>query len=83
MVVALCLRAALNEMFSTSKFVIFDEPTVNLDAERKRALSEYLPKLFKDMEQVIVITHDESFREMAEKIVFIEKINGVSHVINE
>ncbi len=83
MVVALCLRAALNEMFSTSKFVIFDEPTVNLDAERKRALSEYLPKLFKDMEQVIVITHDESFKEMAEKVIFVEKINGVSHVVND
>jgi len=83
MVVALCLRAALNEMFSASKIVIFDEPTVNLDAERKHALSEYLPRLFENMEQVIVITHDESFREMAEKVIFVKKENGVSHIVNE
>ena len=79
-IVALCIRAALNEIFSRSKFVIFDEPTVNLDEEKRRALSEYLPKLFEDMEQVILITHDENFREMAEKVIFVEKENGISVV---
>jgi exonuclease SbcC len=80
MIVALSVRAALNEVFSNARFIIFDEPTVNLDEERRKALSEYLPKLFEDMEQVIVITHDESFREMAEKVILVEKEDGISVV---
>ncbi len=80
MIVALSIRAALNEVFSHSRFVIFDEPTISLDEERRRALSEYLPKLFENMEQVIIITHDETFREMAERVIFIEKEGEISVV---
>jgi len=82
MVVALSIRAALTETFSKSKFAIFDEPTVNLDEERRRSLSEYLPKLFENMDQVIVVTHDDTFREMAENVIVVEKVNGVSVVKN-
>ncbi len=80
MVVALAIRAALTETFSSTKFAIFDEPTVNLDEERRRSLSEYLPKLFENMEQILVVTHDETFREMAEKVINIKKENGMSVV---
>ncbi len=82
MIVALSIRAALTETFSKAKFAIFDEPTVNLDEERRRSLSEYLPKLFENMDQVIVVTHDDTFREMAENVIVIEKENGVSIVKN-
>lgn len=82
MIVALSIRAALTETFSKAKFAIFDEPTVNLDEERRRSLSEYLPKLFENMDQVIVVTHDDTFREMAENVIVVEKENGVSTVRN-
>ncbi len=82
MIVALSIRAALTETFSKTKFAIFDEPTVNLDEERRKSLSEYLPKLFENMDQVIVVTHDDTFREMAENVIVIEKENGISIVKN-
>lgn len=78
MIVALAIRAALAETFSATRFAIFDEPTVNLDAERRSSLSEYLPKLFESMEQILVVTHDETFKEMAERVISVEKENGMS-----
>ncbi|GEM_PF-1647821 len=80
MIVALAIRAALAETFSSTRFAVFDEPTVNLDEERRHSLSEYLPKLFENMEQILVVTHDETFREMAEKVINVKKENGVTTV---
>ena len=73
--VALSLRAAMAAFFSASDFTIFDEPTINLDIQRRAALAENLGKLLKDLRQAIIVTHDDTFREMAQNVInFSEKI---------
>jgi len=82
MSLALAMRMAMATFFSRSGFAIFDEPTVNLDADRRSALSESLPELLEDMDQVIIVTHDDSFKEMTEKIIILKNIDGVTTVEN-
>lgn len=77
---ALSMRMAMAIFFSKAKFALFDEPTVNLDVERRNALSESLPELLNDMEQVIVVTHDDTFKEMTEKIIVLKKFDGKTTV---
>jgi len=52
-------------------WLILDEPTHNLDEEGKRALgrvlNEYIPKI---VEQVFVITHDDSLKDAASAMVY-------------
>lgn len=67
--VALSLRAAMASLMTKANFTIFDEPTINLDVERKAALAESLNKILNNLEQAIIVTHDDSFREMAGKII--------------
>ncbi len=45
-------------------FIILDEPTPNIDAECRKAMVELLAKA-KGIEQVVIATQDESFRELA------------------
>jgi DNA repair protein SbcC/Rad50 len=66
MMVAISLRAAMNSLLTNSKFVIFDEPTVNLDTERRKALSESLKYILKSLDQAIIVTHDDTFMELAQ-----------------
>lgn len=67
--VAIALRAAMASLLTQANFAIFDEPTNNLDAERKAALSESLNDMLNNLQQAIIVTHDESFREMAQNII--------------
>ena len=69
--VALSIRAALASAFTATNLAIFDEPTINLDSERKEALAENLSEIFKNLEQTIIITHDDTFRETAQKVITI------------
>ncbi len=79
---ALAMRMTMANFFSRSGFAIFDEPTVNLDADRRSALSESLPELLEGMDQVIVVTHDDTFKEMTEKIIMLKNIDGFTIVEN-
>lgn len=70
--VALSLRAAIASLLTKARIAIFDEPTINLDSEKKIALSESLKNMMKDLQQAIIVTHDDTFREMAQKIIVLE-----------
>ena len=67
--VAIAIRGTMTEYFTNSKFMILDEPTNNLDTERKKLLTEYMGEILNNLEQSIIVTHDDTFREMAEKII--------------
>jgi len=66
--VAIAIRTALAQSLTSANFAIFDEPTVNLDKDRKELLSRSLNTMLYKLEQVFVVTHDDSFQEMAEAI---------------
>ncbi|MCP4717310.1 MAG: hypothetical protein GY868_19480, partial [Deltaproteobacteria bacterium] len=54
-----------------ANFAVFDEPTINLDAEKKVALAESLQEMLKGLSQAIIVTHDDTFREMAQKTILL------------
>lgn len=67
--VAISIRGAMSEIFTDSKFSIFDEPTNNLDSERRRSLADSIGEILKNLDQSIIVTHDDTFREMAERVI--------------
>lgn len=72
--VALSIRGAMTDHYTTSKFAIFDEPTNNLDEKRKANLAEKFPEILKDLDQSIIVTHDDTFREMANNVIDLNEI---------
>ena len=67
--VAIAIRGTMTQYFTNSKFMILDEPTNNLDTERKKLLAEYVGEILNNLDQSIIVTHDDTFREMAERII--------------
>jgi len=78
--VALCMRSAMALRFSNMKLAIFDEPTPNLDTERRERLAESLKPLLGELEQAIIITHERDFEEMAQKTIILENRDGETHI---
>lgn len=67
--VAISIRGAMNSIFTKTGFSIFDEPTNNLDQERRKILADNIGEILKDMEQSIIVTHDDTFKEMAQQVI--------------
>jgi DNA repair protein SbcC/Rad50 len=72
MTAALSIRLALLKQLSDIRLAIFDEPTVNMDAERRERLAESIGKV-KDFDQLFVISHDDSFEEYVDQVVFVTR----------
>lgn len=51
------------------KILFADEPTANLDNESSRKVMEIFKELHKAGQTIIMVTHEEEFGKMAEKIV--------------
>ncbi|MDD3898518.1 MAG: ABC transporter ATP-binding protein [Syntrophomonadaceae bacterium] len=55
------------------EFLILDEPTIGLDAYRKRLLEDYLNKAAQLGRGMLLVSHDESFvNRMAKRVVTME-----------
>jgi energy-coupling factor transport system ATP-binding protein len=55
-------------------FFILDEPTVGLDAYRKKLLEDYLEKVVRLGKGMVIVSHDHSFvKRMADRVVSLEK----------
>jgi exonuclease SbcC len=67
--VAIAIRSAIASTMTHSNLAIFDEPTINLDSERRLALADSLKTMLEKLEQAIIVTHDDTFREMAQKTI--------------
>lgn len=67
MCAAISVRIALLKYFSDMKLIILDEPTANLDDERREALAESIQKL--EGNQILIVTHDDSFSTITEHIL--------------
>ena len=79
MVSALAVRLALLKFLSSLPIIFFDEPTQNMDVERRRNFAQQISKI-KDFRQIFVISHDDTFEEMVENAIRVRKENGVSVV---
>ncbi|TAK35878.1 MAG: SMC family ATPase [Chloroflexota bacterium] len=77
---ALAVRLALLRELSGIDVAFFDEPTQNMDQERRTNLAEQIPNL-RGFSQLFVITHDDSFETSVDHVVRVEKKDGRSTVV--
>ena len=66
MAAALAVRLALLRELSEINLAIFDEPTTNMDEERRRNLALQLGRI-NDFHQLFVISHDDSFEGLTDQ----------------
>lgn len=66
MAAALAVRLALLRELSEIDLAIFDEPTTNMDEERRRNLALQLGRI-RDFNQLFVISHDDSFEGLTDQ----------------
>jgi exonuclease SbcC len=78
MAAALALRLALLRDATGIDVAFFDEPTAHLDPERRANLAEQIMKV-KGFSQLFVISHDDSFEQLAQNHVRIVKDESGSH----
>lgn len=77
---ALAVRLAILKILTNADFAFFDEPTTNLDKERRTNLARAIQNI-KGFKQLFVISHDDTFEENAENIIkFTKDENEVTHV---
>jgi len=72
---ALAVRLAILKILTNVDFAFFDEPTINLDKERRISLAKCIQNI-KGFRQLFVISHDDTFEENAENIIKFSKDDG-------
>jgi len=76
---ALAVRLALLRGLSRLDMAFFDEPTQNMDGERRGNLAEQIRRV-RGFEQLIVISHDDTFEQGLDSVIHLEKRDGVTVV---
>ncbi|MCA1849906.1 MAG: AAA family ATPase, partial [Acidobacteria bacterium] len=74
MAAALSVRLALLKQLSDIRLAFFDEPTVNMDAERRERLAQQIGHIT-HFDQLFVISHDDTFEETADHVVPVLRAN--------
>ncbi len=71
MAAALSVRLALLKQLSDVRLAFFDEPTTNMDAERRERLAEQISHITerKTFDKLFVISHDDTFEGFADYVV--------------
>jgi exonuclease SbcC len=82
MAAALAVRLAIMERVSPIDMAFLDEPTANLDSEKKNNLVRQLERL-DAFEQLCVISHDDTFESMTEYTVTLEKPDRETFVTSD
>ena len=79
MVAALSVRLALLKQLSDIRIAFFDEPTVNMDAERRENLARQIGQV-RHFNQLFVISHDDTFEEAVDHVLV---LTGEAEGMNE
>ena len=68
--------AIARSIISEAPVILADEPTGNLDYRNSEIIKRMLHSLASDMKKcVIVVTHNETFKEIADTVLFIDTKN--------
>lgn len=70
MAAAMAVRLALLKQLSDVRLAFFDEPTTNMDLERRERLAEQISQI-RHFDQLFVISHDDTFEEHVDQVVMI------------
>ncbi len=72
MAAALAIRLAILKVLSNAEFAFFDEPTMNLDSNKRENLGKIIQRI-KGFKQFFVISHDDTFEENVENVIKFSK----------
>lgn len=72
MAAALSIRLALLKQLSDIRMAFFDEPTVNMDAERRERLAQQIGQV-EHFDQLFVISHDDTFEGSVDHVIHITR----------
>jgi exonuclease SbcC len=75
---ALALRLSICSSLTKNQLLLLDEPTIHLDEVYRAKLRDFLRT--HEFEQLIVVTHDNTFDSLPAQIFNVEKKNGDSTV---
>jgi|GEM_PF-5720089 len=73
MIAALCVRIAMLTCFAGLPIAFFDEPTENIDAEKKQNLAQNLRSNLGGFTQIFIISHDDAFDRLTENVIYLEE----------
>jgi exonuclease SbcC len=79
---ALAVRLALLKKLSTLNLAFFDEPTQNMDERRRSNLAEQIRRV-RGFDQLIVISHDDTFEQGLDGLIRLRKQDGQTHQLND
>ncbi|MBW4656256.1 MAG: SMC family ATPase [Kaiparowitsia implicata GSE-PSE-MK54-09C] len=69
---ALAVRLALLRTLADIDVAFFDEPTTNMDRQRRQSLAEAIANI-KTFQQIFVISHDDTFEQVTENVILIQR----------
>lgn len=75
MAVAIAIRLALLKILTSIDFAFFDEPTTNLDEQKRVSLATCIQNLT-DFRQLFVISHDDTFEGNADFVIHFTRNPG-------
>jgi exonuclease SbcC len=79
---ALAVRLALLRGLSRVDMAFFDEPTQNMDGERRGNLAEQIRRV-RGFEQLVVISHDDTFEQGLDSVLHLDKRNGETVLLED
>ncbi|GAC1403089.1 MAG: hypothetical protein NVSMB49_20060 [Ktedonobacteraceae bacterium] len=79
---ALAIRLALLKKLSTLNLAFFDEPTQNMDELRRMNLAEQIRRV-RGFDQLLVISHDDTFEQGLDSIVRLSKEHGETQIVTD
>ncbi|MDX9871310.1 MAG: SMC family ATPase [Clostridia bacterium] len=82
MTAALAVRLALLKQMAGLGIGFFDEPTANLDGNRRENLARIIPQVTKQFRQLFVISHDDTFDSITENIIHLQKDASGTKVVS-
>ena len=78
MSVAISIRLAMLKQMSNVDFYFMDEPTINLDTDRRMMVAEVVKDISNELKQLYVISHDDTFETITDNTIKIIKNNNIS-----
>jgi DNA repair protein SbcC/Rad50 len=79
---ALAVRLALLRSLTRLDIAFFDEPTQNMDGERRGNLAEQIRRV-RGFDQLLVISHDDTFEQGLDYVLHLEKRHGETILVEE
>jgi len=73
MSVAIAIRLAMLKQITNVEFYFMDEPTINLDYERRMMVGEVVKDISSELKQLFVISHDDTFESITDNSIKIIK----------